>query len=186
MGLELRISKLEEGLATEDGCRGPRGYVETDRRADVECTRRRSGSPERPSVDLPALFVMTLVPVSGRWSCPRRRYTFTLEAAKQVEPPVYQHFTLNVLQTTSATTATVYANQPFTFDVTTSDTPVNPILTATGFPAGLVLTEIGNSTVVIHGPATTERLSVKTYLVHITATSGSAVSKQILDTTVSS
>ena len=111
-------------------------------------------------------------------------YTFTLEAANQVEPPAYQQFNVNVLQITSGTTATAYANQPFSFDVTTSDTPTNPTLTATGLPAGLIFTDNGDGTGVINGPASHERLSVKTYAVKIKATSGSVVSKQTLDITV--
>ena len=63
-------------------------------------------------------------------------YTFTVEASNGVSPPVYQSFTVNVLQITSGTTASATANQPFTFDVTTSDTPADPTLTATGLPAG--------------------------------------------------
>ncbi len=93
---------------------------------------------------------------------------------------------VNVLQITSGTTASATANQPFTFDVTTSDTPANPTLTATGLPAGLTFMDNGNGTGVINGPATSEKYSVKTYKVRIKATSGSVVAKQTLSITVHS
>ena len=113
-------------------------------------------------------------------------YSFTVEASNGVSPPVYQSFTVNVLQITSGTTASATANQPFTFDVTTSDTPANPTLTATGLPAGLTFMDNGNGTGVINGPATSERYSVKTYKVKLKATSGSVVAKQTLSITVHS
>jgi hypothetical protein len=108
-------------------------------------------------------------------------YQFTLEASNGVAPPVYQTFTVNVLQITSGTTASATVGQSFTFDVTTSNTPANPTLTVTGLPAGLTFTPAATGgTGTITGAAT----HAKSYRVKVTATSGSVAAKQTLVITV--
>jgi hypothetical protein len=110
-------------------------------------------------------------------------YQFTLEAANGVAPPVYETFTVDVLQITSGATASATAGEPFTFDVTTSNAPANPTLTVTGLPAGLTFTPAATGgTGTITGAAT----HAKSYKVKVTATSGSVVAKQTLVITVQS
>jgi hypothetical protein len=97
---------------------------------------------------------------------------------------VYQTFTVNVLAVTSPNTATASATHEAAIDVTTSDTPANPVLNVTGLPAGLTFHANGDGTGVITG-ITTARVGSR-HNVTITATSGSTVARQKLKVTVTS
>jgi large repetitive protein len=108
-------------------------------------------------------------------------YQFTLEAANGVAPPVYQTFTVDVLQVTSASTASGTVGQSFTFDVTTSNAPANPTLAVTGLPPGLTFTPAATGGT---GTITGTPTHAKSYKVKVTATSGSVVAKQTLVITV--
>ena len=112
--------------------------------------------------------------------------TITVEATNGVSPPVYQTFTLNVLAITSPATASATSGHPVTINVTTSDTPANPVLHATDLPAGLSFSDNGNGTGEIHGTPGSARSVIRTHNVRITATSGSVVARQTLKLAVTS
>jgi hypothetical protein len=111
-------------------------------------------------------------------------HTFTIEASNGVSAPVYQTFTVNVLEITSPNTTSASVSHDAAIDVTTSDTPANPVLSVSGLPAGLSFRDNGNGTGVIYG-TTTARVGSKHYAM-ISATSGSKVAKQRLKITVTS
>jgi hypothetical protein len=111
-------------------------------------------------------------------------HTFTIEASNGVSAPVYQTFTVNVLEITSPKTASASVSNEAAIDVTTSDTPANPVLTVTGLPTGLSFSANGNGTGVISGKVVA-RVGSKHYAT-IEATSGSTVAKQRLKITVTS
>ena len=78
-------------------------------------------------------------------------HSFTIEASNGVSAPVYQTFTISVLRITSGTTAQATAKTPFSFEITTSDTPANPTITVTGLPAGLTAGNYSNGDEYITG-----------------------------------
>jgi hypothetical protein len=113
-------------------------------------------------------------------------FTLTIEASNGVSAPVYQTFTVNVLAVTSPKTADITAGQPVNLDVTSSDTPANPVLAVSGLPSGLTFTDDGNGNGAITGTVPAGRHSSGHHSVKITATSGSTVAKQTLVLIVSS
>ena len=78
-------------------------------------------------------------------------FTVTLVASNGIEAQAEQSITINVLAFTSPNVANFTAQQPGSFTVTTSDTPANPTLSATGLPKGLSFTDNGDGTGTITG-----------------------------------
>ena len=107
-------------------------------------------------------------------------YTFTLTADNGTGTPTTQTFVLNVLRITSAATANFTVGQAGSFEITTTDTPANPTLTAKGLPAGLSFTDNGDGTGTISGtPGPLKKnATAKAYSVKVTATAGGAVAAQ--------
>ncbi len=112
--------------------------------------------------------------------------SFTIMAANGVAAPVYQTFTISVLRITSGTTAKATARTPFSFEITTSDTPANPTITVTGLPAGLTAGNYSNGDEYITGTPKPSKLTTSKYSVVITASSGPAIVTQKLVITLHS